>query len=137
MPFELTIVTPRGETYGGTVESVVLPGSEGDFGVLRSHERFLTPLRPGEVEIRTDSDRVFAAIAEGFADVSGEEVVVLVESCELADDIDVARAELARERAEQGLAQLVDATEERYREFEAALLRARTRIRVGARAGEH
>ena len=136
MSIELTIVTPQGEAFRGSVESVVLPGSEGDFGVLRSHERFLTPLRIGDVEIRTERESLWASIAHGFADVSGEEVVVLVESCELANEIDVARADLARERAEQGLAQLGDPEEQRYREYDATLQRSRSRIRVGAKAGE-
>jgi F-type H+-transporting ATPase subunit epsilon len=131
VPFQLTIVTPQGPVYDGAVLSVVLPGSEGDFGVLPSHERLLAPLRIGEVQIRTADDLLYAAIADGFAEVTGEEVVVMVESCEYARDVDVARAEHARERAEQGLASLADdADEKRIREFEAALARARNRIAV-------
>ena len=52
MPFELVIVTPHREVYRDRVDAVVLPGSEGDFGVLESHERFLSPLRVGQAEIR-------------------------------------------------------------------------------------
>ena len=131
MPFQLTIVTPRGPVFEGSVASAVLPGSEGDFGVLPSHERLLAPLRIGEVEVRTADDLLFAAIADGFAEVNGEEVVVMVESCEFARDLDLARAELARDRAEQGLAALAeDADERRIREYQAALERAHTRIAV-------
>ena len=97
MPFELSIVTPQGESYNGSVDSVVLPGSEGDFGVLSEHERFLSPLRIGAVEIQSPTERLYAAVAEGFAEVGEGRVVVLVESCELADQIDIARAELDRE----------------------------------------
>jgi F-type H+-transporting ATPase subunit epsilon len=79
---ELTIVTPVGEAFSGPVESVVLPGSEGDFGVLPRHERLMTALRAGDVEIRTGSGTRRATISEGFADVSGEEVVVMVTSCQ-------------------------------------------------------
>jgi F-type H+-transporting ATPase subunit epsilon len=129
--FQLTIVTPQGSVFEGPVENVVLPGSEGDFGVLPGHERLLAPLRIGEVEIRTAGEVLYAAIADGFAEVTGEEVVVMVESCEYARDLDVARAELAGERAEQGLAALEeDADEKRVREFEAALERARNRLAV-------
>ena len=81
MSLELTIVTPLGEVFSGPVESVVLPGSEGDFGVLPRHERLMTPLRVGEVEIRTSTGTKRATISEGFADVSGSEVVVMVTSC--------------------------------------------------------
>jgi F-type H+-transporting ATPase subunit epsilon len=79
---ELTIVTPVGEAFHGTVDAVVLPGSEGDFGVLPKHERLMTALRPGEVEIRAGSGTRRATISEGFADVSGEQVVVMVTSCQ-------------------------------------------------------
>jgi F-type H+-transporting ATPase subunit epsilon len=82
MSLQLTIVTPVGEAFHGPVESVVLPGSEGDFGVLPRHERLMTALRVGEIEIRTASGTRRAAISEGFADVSGEEVVVMVTSCQ-------------------------------------------------------
>jgi F-type H+-transporting ATPase subunit epsilon len=134
VPFRLTIVTPQGPVYEGSVASVVLPGSEGDFGVLPSHERLLSPLRIGEVEIGTGDDLLYAAIADGFAEVDGEEVVVMVESCEYARDLDVARAELARDRAEKGLAALGDdADEKRIQDFKAALERARNRIAVAQR----
>jgi F-type H+-transporting ATPase subunit epsilon len=81
MPLDLTIVTPQGEAFRGPVEAVVLPGSEGDFGVLPRHERLLTSLRVGEVEIKTSTGTRRASISEGFADVSGSEVVVMVTSC--------------------------------------------------------
>jgi len=134
VPFELLIVTPQGPAYSGPVDSVVLPGTEGDFGVLPSHERLLAPLRVGEVEIRTGGEVIYAAIADGFAEVDGTEVVVMVESCESAAEVDVARAELAHSRAEAGLAKLgEDAKAKRIHEFEAALARARNRIAVAKR----
>ena len=77
MSIDLTIVTPQGIVYQGPVESVVLPGAEGEFGVLENHERFLSPLQTGEVEIKTREGSTFAAIAQGFADVVGDEVTVL------------------------------------------------------------
>lgn len=128
----LTIVTPQGERYRDTVDTVVLPGSEGDFGVLPEHERYLTPLRVGEVEIRAGGDTLFAAIGGGFAEVQAESVTVLVESCELAHDIDTARAELAVARAEQGLASLTpDADEAAV--YEEGLQRAKNRLAVGGK----
>jgi len=134
MPLELVIVTPQGEAFREDVESVVLPGSEGDFGVLPAHEHFLTPLRIGAAEIRTGREGLVAALADGFAQVSGDAVTVMVESCELADDIDVARAEHARERAEQGLRDLERSEDEaRYAAFEEALARARNRLEVSQR----
>jgi F-type H+-transporting ATPase subunit beta len=134
VPFELRIVTPNGEWYRESIDAVVLPGSEGDFGVLPSHERFLTPLRIGAIEVRSrDGEQLYAAIANGFADVRGDEVTVMVESCEFASKIDVARAELARDRGEQGLAELGDSNEKRTEQYEAAIERARNRLAVSRR----
>ncbi len=134
MPLDLTIVTPAGSAYRGEVDAVVLPGSEGDFGVLPEHERFLCPLRVGELQIQHGGHTTYAAVSEGFADVSGSEVAVLVESCELADEIDAAQAQLAVQRAEEGLAALDrDAEAARVAEFETALARARNRLSVSQR----
>ena len=134
MPFELTIVTPEGQAYQGSVERVVLPGSEGEFGVLTNHERFLAPLRVGAVEILTDEGTLYAAVADGFAEVDGESVTVLVDSCELEHEIDAARADAAEVAAQQYLEKTAgDDDPERYQQFEAALERARTRVAVSQR----
>jgi len=133
MPLELSIVTPEGRAYQGPVESVVLPGSEGDFGVLAGHERFLAPLRIGEVVIRDGGAQRFAAVSGGFADVSGEQVVVLAETCELAERIDVARAERARTRAEQRLLGRAGEAEVDYERAGRALARAQMRLAVASR----
>lgn len=134
MPFELTIVTPQGEAFRGSVERVVLPGSEGEFGVLASHERFLCPLKIGEVEITTSEGAVYAAIADGFAEVSGDEVAVLVESCDLAHEIDQAEAEAQVMEAQRLLERVAGEDDpDRYRHFEAALERARSRVAVAKR----
>ena len=135
MPFDLTIVTPQGEAYQGRVDTVVLPGSEGDFGVLEGHERFLSPLRIGELAIRVSDRETYAAISGGFADVVGERVVVLADACELAKDIDVARAQRAKERAEGALRSLqaADAENAEFRLQRAALERAVVRIHTAAR----
>ena len=134
MSLELVIVTPFGERYRGTVDAVVLPGAEGDFGVLEEHERFLSPLRTGEIEIRTPAGSSYAAVDKGFAEVNGERVTVLAESCEVAVDIDVARAEMARDRAQEGLGTLGDdGDQERFAEYETALRRAENRLTVSRR----
>jgi F-type H+-transporting ATPase subunit epsilon len=131
MPLTLTIVTPQGTVYDGAVESVVVPGSEGDFGVLPGHERFLSPVRIGELEVRGENGR-WAAVSDGFADVGSDRVVLLVDACEFAADIDEARAERARARAERELEHLKQSEldEHRFRLEEAALERAIVRLLV-------
>lgn len=135
MPIELAIVTPEREVFTGSVEGVVLPGSEGDFGVLPGHERFLAPLRIGEAEIRSAASTQWAAVSEGFAEVTDGRVVVLVDTCELADQIDVARAEKARDTAQARVDAVrsgVDETSDLAR-AEAALKRALARLQAAGR----
>jgi F-type H+-transporting ATPase subunit epsilon len=133
MPLDLTVVTPEGVVYQGAVEGIVLPGVEGDFGVLPGHERFLSPLRIGEAEIKESSGKSrYAALSDGFAEVSDDKVTVMAETAELSEDIDLARAERAKEQAERQLEALRRQAEE-SRDFllwETALARAITRIRT-------
>ncbi len=111
MALDLVIVTPEGEAFSGTVEQVVLPGSEGEFGVLEAHERLLAPLQHGPVEIQAEGGSTWAALSNGFADVAGERVVVLADACVLASDIDRDAAETAKSEAEAELAGLGDGEE--------------------------
>jgi F-type H+-transporting ATPase subunit epsilon len=136
---ELTIVTPEGEVFRGAVNRVVFPGSEGEFGVLEGHERFLTPLKIGALEIQQGGRAHYAAISGGFADVGGSEVVALVDACELAERIDLSRAEAARDRARAALDRLAKlAPNEREQASfdlqERALQRALIRIQVAGKA---
>ena len=135
MPFELVIVTPEGQAFHDEVESVVLPGTEGDFGVLEGHEPFLTGLRIGPLELARGGQRRFAAVSKGFAEVLESGVTVMVGSCEFADEIDRERAEQARERAQKALAELRLTADGRelLQKYNDAYSRAVTRIAVSDR----
>ena len=109
MALELVVVTPEGEALSEVVDQVVLPGEAGDFGVLESHERFLTPLTPGPMQIHSSGASRWAAISSGFAEVDGARVVVLVDACSLAGEIDPKVVEAQRAEAETALAALRDA----------------------------
>ena len=106
MSLELVVVTPEGEALSEVVDQVVLPGEAGDFGVLESHERFLTPLQPGPMEVKSGGGSRWAALSSGFAEVDGTRVVVLVDSCSMAADIDRNAVEAARSEAESTLESL-------------------------------
>lgn len=108
MALELVVVTPSGEALCEEVEQVVLPGEAGDFGVLESHERFLTPLSLGPMQIIGTGGSRWAALSSGFAEVDGTRVVVLVDSCALASDIDQDASESRRVAAGSELAALPD-----------------------------
>ena len=111
MALELVVVTPSGEALSEEIEQVVLPGEAGDFGVLESHERFLTPLKLGPMQIIGSAGTRWAAITSGFAEVDGSRVVVLVDSCELASEIDHAATEAVRVEAETELTALAEGDE--------------------------
>ena len=108
VPIELVVVTPEGEALSEEVEQVVLPGEAGEFGVLESHERFLTPLQLGPMKIIRGGGSEWAAITSGFAEVDGSRVVVLVDSCSRQSEIDAAAVEGKRAAAEIELAGLGD-----------------------------
>jgi F-type H+-transporting ATPase subunit epsilon len=134
VPFDLTIVTPQGEAYRGAVERVVLPGAEGEFGVLASHERFLSPLKIGALEIQTTEGSLYAAITGGFAEVNGDQVVVLVDRCELEHEIDKAEADAHVAEARRALAGVAGDDPERFVRFEQALEHAQHRAEVAQRS---
>jgi F-type H+-transporting ATPase subunit epsilon len=102
--FSLEIIAPNRVVFQGEVTSVSAPGTKGGFQVLFNHAPFLSSLTPGPVKVKTadGADTVYAT-GGGFFEVRGNKAVVLVESAELPQEIDVARAREAKRRAEQRL----------------------------------
>ena len=125
----LEFVTPERAIVHDDVDEVQLPGEEGYFGVLPGHAPMLAALRTGEMWYRKGSERLHAFIDGGFAEVLPDRVSILAQVAEKADDIDLARAEAAKRRAEEQLSKpgLADLDAERAR---IALLRAITRMQV-------
>ena len=99
MPTRLAIVTPESPIVEVDVEGVVIPGEQGDFGVLPEHEPFLAPLRPGVLEFMSEGTRQRVVISGGFAEVSQDHATILARTAEPAAEIDRARAERARDEA--------------------------------------
>jgi F-type H+-transporting ATPase subunit epsilon len=98
---QVELVTAEGRLLSREADFVVAPGIEGELGVLPRHIPLLTPLRPGEVMVRNDGDEEFLFVAGGFLEVLPDRVVILADAAERAEDIDEARAEEARRRAQQ------------------------------------
>jgi len=130
--FRLEFVTPERTIVHDDVDEVVLPGEEGDFGVLPGHAPMLALLRIGPMWYRKGADKVFAFVAGGVAEVVGDRVTVLAQVAERAEDIDLARAEAAKHRAEQVVAK--PPTDMDYELARVALLRAVTRLEVSKHA---
>lgn len=129
--FQLDIVTPEGLVFSEQIEHLRAPGVEGSFGVLVGHTPFMTSLAVGEVSV-TQSGKVRAlATSGGFIEVTPQRTVVLAQTAEFADKIDIERARAAKQRAEERLSQKKsDLDEHRAR---AALLRAANRIRIAGK----
>jgi F-type H+-transporting ATPase subunit epsilon len=126
--FQLQIVTPERTVFSGSVQSVRAPGSEGDFGVLRGHAPMVVALRVGPLSfVQEDGQRRSLCVAGGTTEVLNNTVVVLVESAEFAEDVDVARAQAARDRARQ---RLQDREGVDVQRAQAALARALARLSV-------
>jgi F-type H+-transporting ATPase subunit epsilon len=128
----LELATPTRMVVAETVDEVVVPGSEGYFGVLPGHAPLLATLGIGELTYRIGREERHVAVAGGFAEVRNDKVIVLADTAELPQDIDRARAERARDRAEQRLSGRAQ-DEIDYARAAAALARALTRIQVAAR----
>jgi F-type H+-transporting ATPase subunit epsilon len=131
---ELVIVTPERQLLRESVSEAVLPGADGELGILPGHAPLITELGIGELRYRgTDGkDEVHLAIIRGFAEVLQERVTVLAETAELAEEIDVDRARQALERARARIA-ASDANID-WDRASAALQRALIRIKVGGYA---
>lgn len=125
------IITGERVVYAADVESVTLPGVEGQLTVLPRHAPLLTMLKPGELVVRRGGEEVAMAVSGGFLEVMPDKVVVLADTAERAEEIDIARAEAARRRAEESLRRAV--TEEDLARARAALQRALVRLRVAER----
>lgn len=125
--FKTQILTPDGPVFEGEVYSVQLPGSMGHFGVLYNHANLMSTLEIGSATVRKndDSTEVFA-ISGGFVEVSNNKLILLAEAAERAEDIDVARAEAARDRAEKRFLE----NEWDHLRVEMALKRALNRIKI-------
>jgi F-type H+-transporting ATPase subunit epsilon len=131
----LELATPTRQLVSEQVDEVVAPGTEGYFGVLPGHAAFLATLGSGEVVYRRGRDEVRLAVHGGFAEVTPERVIILAETAERPDEIDRARAERARQRAEQLMAgrQPEGSSDEiDYHDALAAYQRALTRLLVAA-----
>ena len=128
--FHVEIRTPEQLIYEGDVTSIRAPGVEGNFEILAGHLPFLTALDIGEIRIRESETPQLMAISGGVFEVLRTGVTALVETAEWASEIDVARAENARERAQTELA--ANAPDLNRSQVEAALARAQNRIKVAS-----
>jgi F-type H+-transporting ATPase subunit epsilon len=133
MTIHCEIVSQDRIVFQGDVDIVVLPGSEGEMGILPNHAPLLTALKLGVIRVRSAKSETFFSVAGGVAEVQPDQVTVLADAAENVEEIDVARAEAARKRAEAMLAQGLPADSDAYLNIEAALRRSNLRLEAAKR----
>jgi F-type H+-transporting ATPase subunit epsilon len=123
---KLDIVTAEQVIFSDDVDLVVAPGVEGQLGILPHHTPLMTMLQPGELRVRKGGEESFLVITGGFLEVRPDRIIILADAAERAEDIDIARAEEAKVRAQERLGQRGPDLD--VSRAEAALRRAMTRL---------
>ena len=126
--FQLEIIASDRVFFQGEVEHLVITAIDGLLGIMAGHEPLVTCLPTGELKYMIGGVWHYAAISEGFIQVLPDKAVILADSCELPEEIDIKRAEEARQRAEEQLRQKQSIME--YYQTQAALNRAMNRLKV-------
>jgi F-type H+-transporting ATPase subunit epsilon len=132
---KLEIVTPDAKIFSDDVEMVTLPAAEGEMGIYPQHVPVMTQIVPGEIVARKGGEDIFLAVGEGFVEITADRVAILADMAVAADNIDEAKAEEARRRAEARLAEHLD--DEEAANVQAALLKSLAQIRVKHRRKTH
>ena len=128
---KLEIVTPEAKIYSEDVDMVTLPGIEGEMGIYPMHIPLMTQIAHGEIIARKGGVDHYLATGEGFVQITGDRVAILTDMAIKADDIDEAKAEEARKKAEARLAEKL--TDEETATVQAALLHSLTQLNVKRR----
>src|SRR5437899_234898 len=128
---KLEIVTPDAKTYSEDVEMVTLPAREGEMGVFPNHVPLMAQIVPGEIVARKDGKDYFLAVGEGFVEITGQRVAIMTDMAIRAENIDEAKAEEARRRAEARMAEKLD--DEEAAMVSAALAHSLAQLKVKRR----
>ncbi|MFZ7134439.1 MAG: F0F1 ATP synthase subunit epsilon [Eubacteriales bacterium] len=132
---KLQILTPEKNFFEGEVQLIVVKGVEGSMGIMYDHEPFVTPLGIGPIKILQDNRIKHAAISQGYVEVMEEKIVILADTAEWPEDIDISRAEEAKKRAEKRLSKKENHIE--LLKAEIALKKAINRINVAKMPANH
>lgn len=125
---KIEVITGERIVYADEVDVIVAPGAEGQLGVLPSHAPLLTTLQPGELVVRKGQEETSMVVSGGFMEVHPDKVIVLADTAERAEEIDVARAEAARQRAIERMQEQADRID--LARAEVALRRSLARLKV-------
>jgi F-type H+-transporting ATPase subunit epsilon len=125
---KLEIVTPEAKIYSDDVDMVTLTGAEGEMGIMPNHVPLMTQLLAGEIVAQKGLETIFLAVGDGFVQITGDRVAVLTDMAIRAENIDEAKAQEARLRAEARLREKI--TDEEAARIQGALVHATTQLKV-------
>lgn len=129
--FYLEIISSDRQFFVGNAEMIIFPAIDGQIGVLPKHEPMVTSLKTGEMKFMVDGQWHYAAVSDGFVEIMPDHVILLADTVERPDEIDVNRANEAKIRAEEKLRQQQSIVEHYH--AQAALAKAMTRLKVTSR----
>ena len=129
--FDMTIVATDKVFFKGQAESVVFPGLDGERGVLRGHEPMVAAVKAGELRYQAGGKAQSIAVGDGFVEILGDRVTLICDFAERAEDIDVMRAQRAKERAEERIK--AKRSKQEFIHSQAALARAMARLKVSSK----
>lgn len=129
--FSLEILTPDRQFFSGEVETLILPIIDGEYGVMKGHEPVVTIVEPGTLRYLIDGQWNLAAVTSGIAEIMPEYTVLLLSAAEHPEEIDRARADAAKQRAEERLRQKT--SDHEHASSQAALSRAMARLKTTSR----
>jgi F-type H+-transporting ATPase subunit epsilon len=128
MPIRCEIVSQDRTVFQGLADMVLLPGTDGEMGILPHHAPLLTTLKYGIIKVRWQGHETFFTVAGGIAEIQPDIITVLADAAENVEEIDVSRAQAARKRAEERLAKGIPAGSDNYLLIEAALRKSNLRL---------
>ena len=130
LSIKFKIVTPERTVFEDAVSQVTLPTAAGEITILPNHRSYIASLNPGEVMVKKDGEEILLSISGGFIEFNGNELTVLADTAERAEEIDLKRAEEGRVRAQKIKEEKVTMDEEEYASVAAAIQKESARIRV-------
>ena len=128
MPIRCEIVSQDRTVFQGLADMVLLPGTDGEMGILPHHAPLLTTLKYGIIKVRSQGHETFFTVAGGIAEIQPDIITILADAAENVEEIDIARAQAARKRAEESLAKGIPAGSDNYLLIEAALRKSNLRL---------
>ena len=128
MPIRCEIVSQDRTVFQGFADIVVLPGTDGEMGILPHHAPLLTTLKYGIIKVRSQGHETIFTVAGGFAEIQPDLITVLADAAENVEEIDISRAQAARKRAEESLAKGIPVNSDNYLMIEAALRKSNLRL---------